>query len=193
MPKKNMKLIAATNNQHKLQEIANILKGKFEVCSLAEAGISCNPEENGSTFEQNAIIKANAVGQLCNCCVLADDTGLCVDALDGMPGVHSARFAASHDDAANRRKLLQLMQGKCNRKAHFECVVALRYPNGQIVCASGKVEGEILPCERGENGFGYDSVFFCHRLGKTFAQASEEEKNAISHRGNAIKALLEKI
>ncbi|MGN1040861.1 MAG: RdgB/HAM1 family non-canonical purine NTP pyrophosphatase [Candidatus Fimimonas sp.] len=188
-----MKLIIASNNKHKVEEISTILQGKFEeIVPLAQTGIVCDPEENGATFLENAIIKATEIGKLCDCCVLADDTGLCVDALNGEPGVFSARYASNcHDDAANRRKLLQNLHGVQNRSAHFECVVVLRYPNGKLVSASGRVDGRILEQELGENGFGYDSLFFSNELGKTFAQATSAEKNAISHRGRALHALLE--
>lgn len=193
-----MHLVIASNNKHKIEEIRAILDGKFEcIKSLAQAGIVCDPDENGATFLENATIKADAVGSLCGCAVLADDTGLCVDALDGKPGIYSARYAAengvAHDDRLNRQKLLKEMHGKTNRSAHFECAVVLRYPDGRTVSATGRVNGRILTEERGEHGFGYDSLFFCTELGKTFAEATETEKNALSHRGRALKALSEKI
>lgn len=184
------KIVAATNNAHKLAEIKSILQDKFDVISLDEAGIRCDPQENGETFLHNALIKAHAAAEFTPLPVLADDTGLCVDALDGAPGVNSARFAGDHDDAANRKKLLELLKGK-NRKAHFTCVVALLYPDGKILCATGEAHGRILEEQRGEGGFGYDSLFFSDDLGKTFAEATEEEKNSVSHRGNALKNLLQ--
>lgn len=186
-----MELIIASNNQHKIDEIKTILKDKFSaIYSLAEAGIVCDPEENGKTFLENALIKAHAVAQHTTLAVLADDTGLCVDALGGEPGVFSARYAEDgHDDKANRKKLLQKLQGATSRKAHFECAVVLRYPNGKTLCVSGRVEGKILAQEQGENGFGYDSLFFCTELGKTFAEASAQEKNSVSHRGRALQNL----
>lgn len=191
-----MNLIIASNNKHKVEEISTILAGKFDsIKSLAEANIVCDPDESGATFLENALIKANAVGKLCNCAVLADDTGLCVDALGGKPGIFSARYAATaecgaHDDAANRKKLLQDLRGAQNRSAHFECVVVLRYPNGKLLSATGKVNGRILTEEHGTNGFGYDSLFFADDLQKTFAEADSHEKNAVSHRGRALAALL---
>ena len=188
-----MELLIASNNKHKIREISDVLKGKFDVVSLDEENIVCDPEENGETFLQNATIKANAVAKHTALAVLADDTGLCVDALRGLPGIHSARFAGDHDNAQNRKKLLQLMTGTINRKAHFTCVVVLRYPDGKTIHAEGRVDGEILTEERGNNGFGYDSLFFCTELGKTFAEATEEEKNAVSHRGRALHNLLEKL
>lgn len=186
-----MKLLIASNNKHKIEEISTILKGKFEkIVSLADEGIVCNPDENGKTFVENAFIKAKAAAKLTDLAVLADDTGLCVDALDGRPGVMSARFAEEHNDAANRRKLLDELKDKTDRTAHFECAVALVYPNGKFVCASGRVNGRILTSEVGQNGFGYDSLFYCDELGKTFAEAAPEEKNSVSHRGRALKELL---
>lgn len=192
-----MKLLIASNNEHKIAEIKSILAEKFEeIVSLKEIGVDCDPEECGATFEENALIKAKAVAKFTQMAVLADDTGLCVDALGGLPGVFSARFAANeankygHDNAANRRKLLRELEGVTNRSAHFESAVALLYPNGKTVVAAGKVEGRILKKEEGENGFGYDSLFFCNELGKTFAQATAAEKNRVSHRGKALQNLL---
>lgn len=191
-----MNLIIASNNKHKVEEISTILAGKFEsIKSLAEAEIVCDPDETGTTFLENALIKAAAVGKLCDCAVLSDDTGLCVDALGGKPGIFSARYAATtesgaHNDEANRKKLLQDLCGVIDRSAHFECVVVLRYPNGKLLSATGRVNGRILTEERGENGFGYDSLFFADDLQKTFAEANSDEKNSVSHRGRALSALL---
>ncbi len=187
-----MKLLIASNNKHKIHEIKTILQNKFsEIVSLSEAGIACDPEENGKTFAENALIKARAVSALTNMAVLADDTGLCVDALNGEPGVRSARYATEcgHDDKANRQKLLQNLLGITNRAAHFECAVVVLYPDGKIIKTSGRVDGKILEQERGQNGFGYDSLFFATELGKTFAEATEAEKNAVSHRGRALEKL----
>lgn len=192
-----MKLLIASNNQHKIQEIRAILQGKFdEILSLSDLNINCDPDETGSTFQENAMIKAKAISALTDLPVLADDTGLCVDALGGKPGVHTARYATTndgfgHDNAANRKKLLYELQGETNRSAHFECAVVLMFPDGKVVTANGKVYGHITTQECGTGGFGYDSVFFCDELNKTFAQASAEEKNSISHRGRALHALLE--
>ncbi len=189
-----MKLLIASNNQHKIDEIKQILGNKFEqILSLSEAGIVCDPEENGKTFLDNSLIKVRAVAKLTDMPVLGDDTGLCVDALNGAPGVHSARFAGDHDNAKNRAKLLYELQGKTNRKAHFSTAVALLYPDGRLVTAEGRVDGEILHTEVGTNGFGYDSLFYCDEIGKTFAEATAEEKNAVSHRGRALQKLAEKL
>lgn len=189
-----MKLLIASNNQHKIDEIKQILGNKFEqILSLSEAGIVCDPEENGKTFLDNALIKVRAVAKLTDMPVLGDDTGLCVDALKGAPGVHSARFAGDHDNAKNRAKLLYELQDETNRKAHFSTAVALLYPDGRLVTAEGRVDGEILHTEVGANGFGYDSLFYCNEIGKTFAEATAEEKNAVSHRGRALQKLANKL
>lgn len=189
-----MKLLIASNNQHKIDEIKQILGNKFEqILSLSEAGIVCDPEENGKTFLDNALIKVRAVAKLTDMPVLGDDTGLCVDALNGAPGVHSARFAGDHDNAKNRAKLHYELQDETNRKAHFSTAVALLYPDGRLVTAEGRVDGEILHTEVGANGFGYDSLFYCNEIGKTFAEATAEEKNAVSHRGRALQNLANKL
>lgn len=191
-----MKLIVATNNAHKLKEIKSILGGEFEeILSLKEAGGELKAEENGSTFEENAIIKARGVGTS-SMAVLADDSGLCVEVLGGAPGVKSARYASegeeNADDASNRRKLLKEMEGKEERKAKFVCAVALLWGE-ELYTAEGETEGRILTDERGERGFGYDSIFYSDELGKSFGEAEEEEKNGVSHRGRALKKLLEKL
>ena len=189
-----MKLVIASNNAHKITEIKEILKGKFdEMYSLAEMGIDCDPVEDGDTFLANALIKVNEIAKHTNYAVLGDDTGLCVDALDGAPGVMSARYAGDHDSAKNRQKLLCALQNETNRSAHFETVVALRYPDGKIVTAFGRVDGEILTEERGNGGFGYDCLFYSNELNKTFGESSNEEKHFVSHRGRALRNLLEKL
>lgn len=187
-------LIIASNNQHKIAEIKTLLNGYFDVIlSLAEANINCDPEENGTTFMQNALIKVNEVAKHTTHAVIADDTGLCVNTLNGAPGVKSARYAGNHDNAKNRDKLLHELFNKTDKSAYFATAVALRYPNGEIITAEGSVEGYIISQEKGSNGFGYDSIFYCTDLGKTFGEASEEEKNSVSHRARALNNLLSKI
>lgn len=189
-----MNLIIASNNEHKIKEIKTILKGCFDIMlSLKEAGIDCDPEENGKTFLDNALIKANEIAKYTAYAVIADDTGLCVDELNGAPGVMSARYAGDHDHAKNRAKLLKCMQGAADRSAHFTTAVVLRYPDGKIITAEGRVDGRILEQEDGTNGFGYDSVFFATDLNKSFGIATDEEKNAVSHRARALHNLLNKI
>lgn len=188
-----MKLAIATNNQHKLQEIRVILGDSFEeLLSLKDLGIDVDVEETGSTLEENALIKARAILSLSGIATLADDTGLMVDALRGAPGVYSARYAGEeHDDAKNRALLLKNLDGVKDRSAHFATVIVLCYPDGKTLTASGRVNGEILLSERGTEGFGYDSLFFSTELGKTFAEATQAEKNSVSHRGRALRAMLE--
>ena len=190
-----MKLALATNNKHKLQEMRAILDGCFdELLSLGDLGIDVDIEETGSTLEENALIKAREIVRLTGMPALADDTGLMVDALDGAPGVYSARYAGeAHDDVANRALLLKNLSGIGNRSAHFGTVIAVCYPDGHYLVAEGRVDGIIIHEERGENGFGYDSLFFSNELGKTFAEASPEEKNAISHRGRALRAMVKQL
>lgn len=188
-----MKLAIATNNQHKLQEIRAILGDSFEeLLSLKDLGIDVDVEETGTTLEENALIKARAILSLSGIATLADDTGLMVDALNGAPGVYSARYAGEeHDDAKNRALLLKNLDGVKDRSAHFATVIALCYPDGKTLTATGRVNGEILLSERGTEGFGYDSLFFSTELGKTFAEATQAEKNSVSHRGRALRAMLE--
>ena len=196
-----MKLLIASNNQHKIEEIKEVLNGKFEeIATLQEDGIDCDPEENGTTFLENALIKARSVAKLTDKAVLADDTGLCVKALGGQPGVHSARYASnftlgqkSHDSAANRKKLLAELANASDRSAYFQTVVVLLYPDGKIVTGDGKVEGHIIEQEQGANGFGYDSIFYSDELGKTFAEATTAEKLTVSHRSRALRDLLLKL
>lgn len=189
-----MELLIASNNTHKIEEIKTILKNKFEkIYCLKDLDIVCEPEENGTTFSENALIKATEVAKYTNLPVLADDTGLCVNALGGLPNVRSARYAGDHDHAKNRHKLLNDLRGKTDRTAYFETAVVLLYPDGQKVVANGKVFGHILEQEKGTNGFGYDSIFFCDELNKSFGDATADEKNEVSHRGRALQNLLEKL
>ncbi|MGN1053401.1 MAG: XTP/dITP diphosphatase [Candidatus Scatosoma sp.] len=187
------KLIVATGNKHKLREIREIFP-ETEVISAADAGFTQEVEETGQTFEENALIKARAAAEALKLPALADDSGLCVDALGGAPGVYSARYAGGHgDEQANRQKLLKELSGVKQRSARFCCAVALCFPDGKEIAAAGETCGEILYGEQGENGFGYDSLFFSDDLQKSFGAAEAEEKNAVSHRGRALCALKEKL
>lgn len=192
-----MELILATNNQNKLRELREILAGTgLTVISQKEAGYSLEPEESGTTFAENAAIKARALFQAAqaegkNCWVLADDSGLSVDALNGEPGVYSHRWAGENaDDAARCQKLLDVMKNvpEGERGAHFACELCLIAPDGTEHIFHGRVEGTILYAPSGENGFGYDPVFGYG--GRSFAELSAEEKNAVSHRRNALEQLL---
>lgn len=186
-----MKVVAATGNAHKLQEFRSILQG-VEILSQKEAGFCGEVEETGKTFAENARIKAQAVAQATGFAALADDSGLCVDALGGAPGVYSARYSGG-GDKENRALLLKNLEGVQNRAAHFACAIALVLPDGRTIESAGKTHGKILTEERGANGFGYDCLFLSDDLNKTFAEASEEEKNTVSHRGRALLALKEKM
>ena len=187
-----MKLIIASNNNHKLIEIKAILGGLFEeILSMREAGIEHETIEDGSSFMENAVKKAKEIAELSGCCALADDSGICVDALDGAPGIYSARFCGHRgDDEANNRLLLKKLEGREDRGAHYTCAIALVYPDGRQVCAEGYMYGQIGYEEKGENGFGYDPLFFLPEYGCTAAQLSPEQKNQISHRASALHALL---
>ncbi len=190
-----MKIALATNNKHKLEEIRAILNGCFEqILSLSELGLDIEIEETGATLEENALIKAREIVRLTGMPALADDTGLMVDALGGAPGVYSARYAGeAHDDKSNRQLLLKNLENAPDRSAHFGTVIAVCYPDGSYLTAEGRVDGKIIFEERGEGGFGYDSLFYSEEIGKTFAEATPEEKNSISHRGRALRAMLEKL
>ena len=181
------KVVAATGNKNKVREFREVLKG-WTVLTAAEAGFSGDVEETGSTFAENALIKARAVAAATHLPALADDSGLCVAALGGAPGVYSARYSGG-DDADNRVLLLKNMQGVSDRRAYFASAIALCFPDGRELLAEGRTEGEILEEERGENGFGYDCLFFSCDLQKSFGEASDAEKNGVSHRGRALRAL----
>ena len=186
------KLVIATGNAHKLREIAEIFT-EYEVVSQKQMGFDEDVEETGVTFAENALIKARAACLALGETVLADDSGLCVDALDGAPGIYSARYSGAHgDDQANRDLLLKNMQGITDRRAYFCCAVAVVSPNGQEIVVEGKTYGKILQEETGTGGFGYDCLFESEDLGKSFGVATAEEKNAVSHRFRALTALREK-
>ena len=186
------KLVVATGNAHKLREIAQIFP-EYEVISQKQAGFFDEVDETGATFMENALIKARAACEALGLPVLADDSGLCVEALGGAPGVYSARYSGAHgDDKGNRLLLLKNMQGVADRRAYFACAVALVSPDGREWTAEGKTEGEILTEEEGEGGFGYDPIFLSSDLQKSFGIASAEEKNSVSHRYRALCGLREK-
>ena len=190
-----MKLVLASQNKKKLVEMNDILSGLgIEVCSQAEAGVNLEPEETGTTFEENSLIKARAVMEASGLPAIADDSGLCVDALKGAPGVYSARYGGDGlDDVARYRLLLENMQGQMPRTAKFVSVITCCFPNGDVITARGECPGTIAFAAMGEGGFGYDPVFFVPSLKKTFAQLTPEEKDAISHRGKALKIFQEKL
>ncbi len=191
-----MKILVATNNKHKLKEIKEILGQNTELVSMAEFGIDCEIEENGNTFLDNAMLKAKGIMKISGIPTLADDSGLMVDALHGAPGVYSARYAGTaHDDVKNRIKLLNELEGVPyeKRTASFTTVAVLAFPDGRTMFAKGEVFGHIIFEERGSNGFGYDPLFYSDELGKTFAEATEDEKNSVSHRSRALKRLYQEL
>lgn len=190
-----MKLIIASNNKHKIYEIKKMLGGRFEeILSLREAGIDHETVEDGKTFMENARKKAREIAEISGCASLADDSGITAHALGGEPGVFSARFAGVHgDDAANNALLLARLSDKEDKTAHYTCAMALAYPDGRLVEAEGYMYGTITPDARGERGFGYDPIFIPDGESRTVAEMSDEEKNAISHRGLALAELLARL
>ena len=184
-----MKFVLASQNRGKLAEMQHIL-GELgvEVVLEADLGLHVDVEETGETFEENAMLKAKAVMEASGLPAVADDSGLCVDWLNGGPGIYSARYGGVNSDEERYRLLLENLRGATNRAAHFHTAIVCCFPNGDVLHAEGDCHGTIAYAPRGEGGFGYDPVFFVPQLRKTFAQLTEEEKNAISHRGNALRS-----
>lgn len=189
---KKQRIVLASGNLHKIKEISDMLP-EFEVVGYKELGFDFEIEENGKTFYENALIKAKAVSDALKLPALADDSGICVEALNGKPGIYSARYAGDGIDEHNNELLLKNMQGEKNRNAKFVCCMVFYQPNGEIITATGETHGKILDKCYGENGFGYDPLFFSDDLNISLGIASSEEKNKISHRYRAIKALREKL
>lgn len=190
-----MQLVIASTNVHKLREIRAILKKvrNLDLLSLLDFPHYKAPAETGKTFEENAILKAQAAANALNKWVIADDSGLVVPALNGAPGVYSARYAGEKaNDKENRKKLLQEMLSLHDqeRSAYFECHIALAAPQGVVKCVRGQCEGTIAHEEKGSRGFGYDSLFIKYEYGKTFGELDEETKNRISHRRKALDKIL---
>ena len=188
------KLVLASQNAGKLRELRALFGAEYDVSSMGELGVDMEIEETGTTFEENARIKAETLCARTGCAALADDSGLEVDCLGGAPGVYSARYAGKHgDDAANNALLVANVRDfPAPRTARFVSAVALARPGRETLIARGSCEGEVLLEERGEGGFGYDPLFYSHDLHKTFAEASADEKNAVSHRARALKNLVER-
>lgn len=191
------KLIFATGNEGKMKEIRMILGDlDYEILSLKEAGITADIVEDGKTFEENAVIKATEISKIANCLVLADDSGLEVDYMDKMPGIFSARWMGEDTSyAVKNQKIIDNLEGVPDeeRTARFVCAIAAAFPDGRVVTKRGTIEGIIGYEERGENGFGYDPIFFLPEYGKTTAELSPEEKNKISHRGKALRLIKEEL
>ena len=190
-----MKLVLASKNQKKMKEMNEILSGMgVEVCLQSDVGIDIDVEETGTTFEENSLLKARAVMEASGLPAIADDSGLCVDALNGAPGVYSARYGGEGlDDTGRYKLLLANMPRGAARTAKFVSVITCCFPNGDVLTARGECPGTIAFAPMGEGGFGYDPVFFLPKLKKTFAQLTPEEKNAISHRGKALESFQAKL
>lgn len=183
-----MKVVLASHNKKKMVEMRTILSAMgVEVLSQAEVGVDLEPEETGTTFEENARIKARAVMEATGLPAIADDSGLMVDALDGQPGVYSARYGGPGlDDTGRWQLLLKNMAGQTNRACKFVSVICCAFPDGGEVMARGECPGTLAQGPSGDGGFGYDPIFYLPQLGKTMAQLTPEEKNKISHRARAL-------
>ena len=193
-----MKVVLASKNKHKLKEISQITKlFDIELILQSELGVDIDVEETGTTFEENSLLKARAVMEATGLPALADDSGIAVDALNGEPGVYSARygFDESLDDWGRLLLLLKNTEHVPDgqRQAKFVCVISFVTPDGAVIQARGEIHGELTRQARGEGGFGYDPIFYYPPLGKTTAEMTPEEKNAVSHRGNALKVFYEKL
>lgn len=189
---KDKVIVAASGNAGKIREISEILND-YRVISCKELGFTEDIEETGKTFYDNALIKAETVAKALNMPALADDSGLCVTALSGAPGVYSARYSGTGTDEGNVDKLLKETENVSDRSAKFVSAVVVYYPDGKIVSAQGETFGEILRARRGNGGFGYDPVFYSYDLKKSFGEASAEEKNSVSHRARALAELRKKL
>ena len=190
-----MKYVLATHNPGKLKEMGAILaRFGVEVVSPKDLGLTVDVEETGTTFAENAMLKAKAICAAAQLPAIADDSGLCVDALNGGPGVYSARYGGEGlDDKGRYTLLLNSLRGQTTRAAHFACAIACAFPNGDTLTAEGRCDGTIAFAPMGEGGFGYDPVFFVPEKAKTFGQLTAEEKSAISHRGRALESFVGKL
>ena len=190
-----MKYVLATHNPGKLKEMGAILaRFGVEVVSPKDLGLTVDVEETGTTFAENAMLKAKPICAAAQLPAIADDSGLCVDALNGGPGVYSARYGGEGlDDRGRYMLLLNNMRGQTTRAAHFACAIACAFPNGDTLTAEGRCDGTIAFAPMGEGGFGYDPVFFVPEKAKTFGQLTAEEKSAISHRGRALESFVGKL
>ena len=190
-----MKLIIASNNKDKIKEIKEILSSEFdEILSIKEAGINHETIEDGTTFMENAIKKSREICEISGCASLADDSGICVDALNGEPGIYSARYSGEHgNDEMNNQLILKNLEDKIDRSAHYTCAMALFFPDGKSITAEGYWHGKIAYEPKGTNGFGYDPLFIPDGFECTSAELTPEAKNDISHRRNALNLLLDKL
>ena len=193
-----MKIVLASKNRHKLEEIRQITdRFGMELVLQSEIGVDIDVEENGSTFEENSLIKAEAVMKATGLPAMADDSGIAVDALNGEPGIYSARYGVDErlDDWGRLQLLLKNMEAVPDgqRQAKFVCVITLITPDGRTIQARGEIHGELLREARGENGFGYDPIFYYPPMGMTTAEMSAADKNQVSHRANALNVFYEKL
>lgn len=193
-----MRFVLASNNAGKLREMREMLSAlDIEVVSQSEAGLEIDVEETGTTFAENAMLKAKAACEALNIPAIADDSGLMVEALDGAPGVYSARYGSVNGeklcDSERNGLLIKNLSGIENRSAKFVSSIACVFPNGETVTAEGYCHGVIIDTPRGENGFGYDPIFYIPELSATMAELSSEDKNKISHRGNAVREFAAKL
>ena len=189
-----MELVLASKNPKKLIELNAILSQLgIRVCSEADVGVDVDVEETGTTFEENSLLKAKAVMEATGLPAIADDSGIAVDALNGEPGIYSARYGGVDSDEERNQLLLNNMKGALDRSAHFHADIVCCFPNGDILNTAGDIFGTIAYAPNGEGGFGYDPIFFVPSLRKTLAQVPAEDKNAISHRGNALRAMAVKL
>ena len=190
------KIVLASNNKHKVKEFKDILKD-YEILTMSDIGFDSDIVEDGNSFLENSLIKAKTISEYLKSknldyIVIADDSGLCCDALNGEPGIHSARYASDHDIKKNRDVLINNLKKK-KKKAYFNCTIVVYYPDGSYKHFEGKTYGTIIDEERGNKDFGYDCIFLSDDLNKTFGEASEEEKNSVSHRGRAIEEMLKEL
>ena len=189
-----MKVLLATKNKGKIKDFEKLTEGMdLEVVTILDGLEIPDVVEDGETFEENSQKKAKEIAEYTNIITISDDSGLCVDALDGAPGVYSARFGGENaTDSEKNQKMLELLKDvkKENRKAHFVSVVSIAFPNGEIYSFRGEIEGEILFEARGNNGFGYNPIFYSYELGKSFGEADDEERKSVSHRARAFRKLI---
>ncbi len=184
-----MKIILASNNKGKIREVRKVLGDNFEVYSLSDVGFTDEIEENGTSFEENAFIKVHAVSEkFSDYIIIADDSGICANALHGEPGIYSARYCGEHGkDEENNKKLLENLSDKTDKRAYYACSIAVRLPSGDEFAVFGRCDGEITENAAGSGGFGYDPIFYLPNFKKTMAELTDDEKNSISHRGEALR------
>ena len=190
-----MKIIFASNNKGKIREVRKVLGDDFEVYALSDVGFTDEIEENGTSFEENAFIKVRAVAEkFGDYIIIADDSGICANALGGEPGIYSARYCGEHGkDEENNKKLLANLSDKADKSAYYACSIAVRLPSGEEFAVFGRCDGEITENAAGSRGFGYDPIFYLPKFQKTMAQLTDDEKNSISHRGEALRLFADEL